>query len=239
MASILITGASSGIGKALASQLIKEGHEVWGIARNSNLLSQLSAELKSAKFKFSICDVAKPEEWKRVKEEMVLKGFLPEILILNAGIMSIEPQTNYDVNVGGVENAWNAFAAELKKSGGTVAVSGSLFSFVQAPFNLSYSESKLKAYQFLQHLDSDATNSKVRFKYFVLGPVNTSKENLSIPFWKSLFIPSAQKTAAHMINNLCIAGLINIFPFSSKMLMLLNKALPKTLMNVLVTTLKR
>jgi len=42
---ILITGASSGIGRELAKQLVKDGHVVWGVARRENLLNDLKKEL--------------------------------------------------------------------------------------------------------------------------------------------------------------------------------------------------
>lgn len=40
---MLITGASSGIGKATALQLIKEGHTVYGAARRINKMQDLVA----------------------------------------------------------------------------------------------------------------------------------------------------------------------------------------------------
>lgn len=38
---IIVTGASSGIGKATAQQLIKEGHNVYGAARRIEKMSEL------------------------------------------------------------------------------------------------------------------------------------------------------------------------------------------------------
>lgn len=41
---ILITGATSGIGKQLALDYFQEGHEVWAVGRNQDALNELSAQ---------------------------------------------------------------------------------------------------------------------------------------------------------------------------------------------------
>jgi Short-chain alcohol dehydrogenase of unknown specificity len=52
----LVTGASSGIGEAISSELIKRDSIVIGIARSSDKLYQLKEELKDA-FIPIVCDV--------------------------------------------------------------------------------------------------------------------------------------------------------------------------------------
>jgi NADP-dependent 3-hydroxy acid dehydrogenase YdfG len=52
---LAITGSSSGIGYALAVSLLNEGHEVWGIARSTQL--ELSKTFPKT-FHSSICDVS-------------------------------------------------------------------------------------------------------------------------------------------------------------------------------------
>jgi len=58
---IVITGSSSGIGRALTERLIQHGHEVWGLARRDQ------SDLKAGpigRFRSSRCDVA---DWDQVK----------------------------------------------------------------------------------------------------------------------------------------------------------------------------
>ena len=42
--SILITGATSGVGYALAMKLLREGHEVWATGRSLEVLRELQTE---------------------------------------------------------------------------------------------------------------------------------------------------------------------------------------------------
>jgi short-subunit dehydrogenase len=238
MKNVLITGASSGIGRELALHFVKSGHRVWGIARTEEKLKQVAQDSATDKFFYSVCDVRLPPDVKRLKMQMDARSFYPDTLILNAGATSLTDEINHDTNYEGILNVWNTFKADLQGRNSTIAVSGSLFAIVPAPFNLSYSKSKLDALNFLKKLSTEKENCGIQFTYFVLGPVHTkADERLSV--WKSLFIPTAAITARYMANHLGKAGLINIFPFSSKALILLNSVLPKTVMNRLVTFLKR
>ena len=57
MKNVLITGVSSGIGKALTKLLLTKGFRVWGIARRKELLLELKKELHSDKFIFTAADI--------------------------------------------------------------------------------------------------------------------------------------------------------------------------------------
>jgi NAD(P)-dependent dehydrogenase (short-subunit alcohol dehydrogenase family) len=57
---VVITGSSSGIGKAVAGKLRENGHEVWGLARRRQArLRPLRPEEKCGYFHSSVCDVSK------------------------------------------------------------------------------------------------------------------------------------------------------------------------------------
>lgn len=86
MTDYLITGASAGIGRALALEVVRRGHRVWGVARRGELLAGLQRELGSERFRFSVCDVGLAEDVRGAMSAMKQAGFVPEVIILNAGI---------------------------------------------------------------------------------------------------------------------------------------------------------
>ena len=87
---VIITGASSGIGRGIAIKLIKEYNcTVLGIARSKEKMERLSAELgtKTEKFSYCLFDVSSKENWKNYRLYLEEKGIKPDILINNAGIL--------------------------------------------------------------------------------------------------------------------------------------------------------
>ena len=86
MADYFITGVSSGIGRALAGELVRRGHRVWGIARRRELLGALQSELGGQRFFFSVCDVARAEEVTATVQALDRASFRPDVVVLNAGV---------------------------------------------------------------------------------------------------------------------------------------------------------
>lgn len=239
MAKVLVTGASSGIGKQLVRVLISKGHAVWAVSRNKHLLQQNGEEFDAVSYRYSVCDVSVKEHWRLLHQQMDLEGFVPDVLFLNAGVTSNSADENFAVNYNGVLYGINEFITSLRQNNGKVLVSGSLFAFVNAPFNVSYGQSKRKVFELLQQLSNDPDNSNVLFRYFVLGPVDVSKGKLPVAPWKSLFIPSANQTAEYMVKKLGDDGLMYKFPVSATVLILANRLLPRYVMDGLVNRLKR
>ncbi|TGO02869.1 hypothetical protein PN36_17480 [Candidatus Thiomargarita nelsonii] len=92
----LITGASSGIGKAICCDLITKGASVIGVARSEDKLLALQNELKSEHFHYELCDLSKNLDtipnmlMKLSKKFGKLSG-----LVHSAGIQEILPIRSY------------------------------------------------------------------------------------------------------------------------------------------------
>jgi len=87
---VILSGASSGIGKDLAVRLIKEhGCKVIGIARTESKLAALKEELgiHSDKFTYYTFDVSEKAKWSELAETLEKENIQPDILINNAGIL--------------------------------------------------------------------------------------------------------------------------------------------------------
>ncbi|WP_425617787.1 SDR family NAD(P)-dependent oxidoreductase [Anatilimnocola sp. NA78] len=83
---ILLTGASSGIGRELAIQLVQQGARVIAVARRSERLQQLAAELQQPEqFSYLVADVTKPEDRQRAIAECEQQFGGLDVLINNAG----------------------------------------------------------------------------------------------------------------------------------------------------------
>lgn len=79
----LITGASSGIGRAMAIELAKKGYELFLLARRKEKLEELQSELKGAKVHLIVKDINDPDlasEVEKITEKRI------DILINNAGL---------------------------------------------------------------------------------------------------------------------------------------------------------
>ncbi len=83
---IILTGASSGIGRATALKLSSEGGKVVAVARRLEKLEELQKEATGEIFPIA-GDVSEDEDIKRVVEETVKKYGKIDILVNNAGIL--------------------------------------------------------------------------------------------------------------------------------------------------------
>ncbi|MBQ3137491.1 MAG: SDR family NAD(P)-dependent oxidoreductase [Clostridia bacterium] len=99
---VILTGASSGIGKDIAERLIKDhGCKVIGIARNEERLLALKNSFgnKSDCFTYYIFDVSVKENWENFAETVKEENLKPDILINNAGILpKFDRFLNYTVD---------------------------------------------------------------------------------------------------------------------------------------------
>ena len=98
---VVLSGASSGIGKGIAERLIKDhGCKVIGIARNEQRLQNFKAELgnKSDNFTYYTFDVSQEEKWHELADTLKKENIKPDILINNAGILpKFDKFMNYTV----------------------------------------------------------------------------------------------------------------------------------------------
>lgn len=96
----LITGASKGIGRAIARELAARGHNVLLVARSEDLLQQLSAEIASrhnVATDWLALDLSRPEAPQNVCDWCRARGYVINILVNNAGYGLSGPFEKYSL----------------------------------------------------------------------------------------------------------------------------------------------
>ena len=160
---VIVTGASSGIGKALAAELSRRGAIVVLAARSADKLSELEKELggKGSKVLGVVTDVSKEEDCRRLIGQTVEKFGKIDVLINNAGISmrAIFEEVELDVirrlmdiNFWGTVYCTKYALPYLLKTKGSVVGVSSIAGFKGLPGRTGYSSSKFAMQGFLETL---------------------------------------------------------------------------------------
>jgi 3-hydroxy acid dehydrogenase/malonic semialdehyde reductase len=168
----------------LVKQLVEDGHAVWGIARRGNLLEELKKELgNESQFFYSVCDVGIQDEVSKVVLEMRQKEFLPEAIILAAGVFSNDIADGLDyglfkkmveVNFYGSLNFVNAFLPYFLKQGyGQFVALSSITAFKPSLRGVGYPAGKAALGITFRGLDLAYRHRNIIFSTIYLGPVAT------------------------------------------------------------------
>lgn len=89
---VVITGASSGIGLGLAQAFLKEGYNVVGTGRSRERLQAAAATLNAGERFLGLAgDVGQPESASKVFQEAIAKYGRVDVLVNNAGVFSAKP----------------------------------------------------------------------------------------------------------------------------------------------------
>ena len=188
---VLITGASRGIGRSIATAFAKEGYDLILTCReNISLLNEFSAELESTyKVKVSAAAVD-VSDYDAVKGLSEMCGDI-DILINNAGIAWMGLLTDMEkedwdrvigTNLGGVFNTCKLFVPGMvrKKKGSVINIS-SVWGNVGASCEVAYSASKGGVNSFTKALAKELAPSGVRVNAIACGVIDTdmNRDHLS------------------------------------------------------------
>jgi hypothetical protein len=150
----LVTGASAGIGLALARELGRNGAKLILTARRKDRLDTLAAELtaQGTEVRVLVADLTKPEASQAVYDATVGAGLAVEILINNAGLgqygefasSNLEQELRQvRVNCEAVVHLSRLFVpAMIERGRGWVMVLASTASFQPVPFLSTYAATK-------------------------------------------------------------------------------------------------
>ena len=193
---IWITGASSGIGKALAIKFANEGWKVAASARREYLLKELSDRYPNIQ-SFPL-DVTKSDECKSVFKDILEKFKNIEICVFGTGIHDPKSERRFnlekikkimEVNFFGTMNSINSIYDYYKeKKSGQISIISSVAGYRGLPAGGAYCASKSALTTFAESLYFDMKRSNVRVSVvspgFIKTPM-TDQNDFPMPMIKS------------------------------------------------------
>lgn len=171
----LVTGASKGLGQALALDLAGRGARVVLLARSQTPLRELAARIgeqhREAETEVVVGDLAAPDGPQEIVRELQERGLSVDLLVNNAGAGSagpflerpLEPQLrSVHLNIDGVLALTHVLGAEMvaRGSGGIINIS-STAAFQPMPYVASYSATKAFVLSFTEALAEELRGSGV------------------------------------------------------------------------------
>ncbi len=211
---VVISGASSGLGLALARHYLERGATVAAIARRGDLLQALAAEFPS-KVSVYILDVRDAPALRGAAVDFIARVGVPDIVIANAGV-SIGTLTRHaednnvfqhvlDINVQGALHTFQPFLEPMRAAGrGRLAGIASVAGFRGLPGAGAYSASKAALISYLESLRLEMRGSGVRVVTICPGYIRTPMTGINpypMPFM--LEADDAARRIARVIERGC------------------------------------
>ncbi|MFF5308461.1 oxidoreductase [Streptomyces massasporeus] len=180
----LVTGASSGLGRATARALTQAGFDVVGTGRKA------PDSAPGEGVTFLALDVTSDESVSSVVQEVIDRFGRIDVLVNNAGlgingaaeeISVAQAQRVFDVNVFGLMRMTRAVLPHMRGQGhGRVINISSLGGFVGNPFMSVYIATKHAVEGYTESLDHEIREHGVRVLRVQPGPLNTSFDTNSV-----------------------------------------------------------
>jgi short-subunit dehydrogenase len=181
----LITGASSGIGVALARVFARNGHELALVARRKQRLETLASEIQESTGKRPLviaADLAKPDAPDRIAHALIDADAEPQYVVNNAGFGLFAPATEgdrnrqlamVDVNMRALTALSLMFVSSLERHRGGVLNVGSMAGFMPGPGMAVYYATKSFVRSLTDSLHREWKRRGLRVTNLAPGPVPT------------------------------------------------------------------
>jgi NAD(P)-dependent dehydrogenase (short-subunit alcohol dehydrogenase family) len=183
----VITGAGSGIGRAIAQGYAREGARVVCLDANEKTAAETASAIKAAGGQSTsyALDVTRRDDCNAMAKKIAAEVGKVSILVNNAGIARRNPVTSdvadddwdaiIGVNLDGVFNVTRAFLEQLRATKGRIVNLGSVQSFlhVRTPSSTAYTASKHGVLGFTKALAAELGKDGVRVNAIGPGLIET------------------------------------------------------------------
>jgi short-subunit dehydrogenase len=245
---VFLTGASSGLGEALARTYAAKGATLGLFARREAELARLAAALAPATVATYAGDVRQPEDLARAAADFLARFGAPDVVVANAGIsrgaLTDEPgdlpafRAVLETNVLGMVHTFAPFMAALRAAGsGTLAGVASVGGFRGLPGSGAYCGSKAAVITYLESLRVELRGSGVAVVTLCPGFVATPLTERN-PY-RMPFLITADKAAALMAGAIARRKAFYVFPWQMAVLGRILRCAPRALYDAAVAGRKR
>lgn len=180
---VWITGASRGIGKAIAQRLVREGYRVALSARNADALRELADEFGSEQVLYVECDVREEESVYYAYRTIVERFEQVDVLVNNAGMGVFAPLAELTVQEfddmiatnlrGSFLCIKNVLPAMLKRKAGTIVHIHSVSAIRAFSHSSGYGASKAGTLAMSRSLREEVRDQNIRVIDVIPGATET------------------------------------------------------------------
>jgi short-subunit dehydrogenase len=247
MRRVIITGASSGIGAALAREYAAGTVTLGLIARREAALQELAAQF-SVPLQIFPLDVRDSAAMRAAANAFLTRHGCPDIVIANAGV-STGTLTEFpedlaafkdvlDINVLGMVNTFQPYIAAMRAAGGGTLVGiASVAGYRGLPGAAAYSASKAAAISYLESLRVELRGSGIRVVTICPGYIATpmtARNPYAMPF-----ILSADAAARRMLKIIDSGTTFAVMPWQMAIVARVLRVLPNWLYDRLFSNAPR
>ena len=242
MKRVFITGASSGIGMALAREFSDEDVVLGLISRRIEQLDNLANDLATDVYVYA-ADVGDSLAMKSAAEAFIQSVGVPDVVIANAGVSSgtltseAKDQVVFEqimrTNVLGMVHTYQPFVEAMKIRGsGTLVGISSIAGFRGIPGSGAYSASKAAAIAYLESLRVELSSSGVNVLTVCPGYIKTPMTDVN-PFYMP-FLMDADRAARSIRKAIIKKKRFHVLPWQMSLVGFFLRLMPRYLYDSLM-----
>jgi uncharacterized protein len=241
----VITGASTGIGAALARVFATHGHRLALVARREALLNALADEIAGGGKPRPLVlplDLTQANSAERIRDALAGQDLTPQFMVNNAGFGMLGPSADrdrseqlamIDINVRTLVDLSLAFVDDLAVQKGGILNVASVASFLPGPGMAVYYASKSFVLSFSEALHNELAPRGIRVTILCPGPVPTEfQARAGIPEgYESALLGRSPEHVAEAAYRGLMAGRMHVVPgFANKLVTMVPRFMPRKLL---------
>jgi uncharacterized protein len=250
----VITGASAGIGAALARVFARHGHKLALVARREDRLLTLADEIAAAGGGNPLviaADLQRGDAVRQIAAALTAFGVEPQYMVNNAGFglaglaggrAREDELAMIDVNVRALTELSLAFVDSLARHNGGILNVGSVAGFLPGPGMSIYYATKAYVLSFSEALHSELKARSVRVTVLCPGPVPTefaARAGFSSGRLPGMLTQNADQVAEQGYRGLMRGQRVVIPGWANKLVTILIRLFPRRLLLAVVSSRQR